>query len=164
VDFLVYSFEKENAFFSNKWIVFDEEDNEVYTVKHPGFFSSDNILMMNQLGVVVLEISWNFWKTNFKLIQNEVEIANVSKSTALFHKEFFITTADGTEVTIKGHWLRNEFRFMKGDDEFAYVSRKRFAFAHDRYGVAIRAEINPLFILGAVIVIQVIIRAQEGSV
>jgi uncharacterized protein YxjI len=163
VEFSVYTFEKEKSFFSNQWHVFDESDNLVYTVSYPGFLSSENIKIIDHAGETVLEISWSFWHTTYTISENGVEIAKVKKMISLTKNEFMVTAADGTEVIIKGHWLKNEFRFLKNEDEFAFVSRKRFAFSHDRFGIAIRKEINPLFVLGIVVVIQVTIKRQEGG-
>ena len=164
MEFSVYSFEKEKSFFSKQWNVFDADDNLVYSVLHPGFLSGSNIQMIDDGGNVALEISWNFWQNTYTLIQNGSEIGKVKKAFSLVRNEFIVTSSDGSVIIVKGHWLSNEFKFFKGEDEFAFVSRKRFAFKHDRYGIAIREEINPLFVIGVVAVIQVHIKRQEGGV
>lgn len=163
MNFNVFKFEKDAALFSNKWYFFNEQDEEVYHVKHPGMFSSANIQLVDNTGQSVLEIDRHWFQATYHLVRNGERIASVKKVFALFKNEFKVETTEAGHISVIGNLFSKEYRFMKGDDEFAFVSRKRFAFFNDRYGIAVREGINPLLVLGIVIVIQVVLKQQESG-
>ena len=104
------------------------------------------------------------WPTRYQLVQGRTPLGWVRKrSSLLIWTWVAVNSAGGERLKAVGDFDEPDYRFQRGDEPVARVSRRLFSLG-GTYGIAIDDPgFHPLLILGAVLAIQIMHPEDEPS-
>lgn len=153
MDFAVYTISIKGIF-SRSYEIY-KDDELVYWVKKPSFFSLRNLDFIDQMGHKVAHLYRNlfFLSYKFNISMEGREIATFEKNSI---DNYFVSDGIYGYHTVHGDFFNSEYTVFNDDDiEIAKISRKRFR-SNKKYGIAIIKGNDELYILAMVIAISVI--------
>lgn len=162
-DYQLYRAQKDGGAFSSYWAIYNEGGQQIYQIIRGGCMSPVTFQLVDMNNQELLNVSYSFWGGGYTLQQQDVVLAKMAKRLALFKNEIVVSTNTTEDIVIKGNWTSKEFRFFKGDEEFAYVNRQSTFFERDKYAIAIEQSVNPILILGIIMSMQHMLEQQKGQ-
>ena len=102
------------------------------------------------------------WSPSYEIIKNGETFAKLVKEFSWFNKTFTLDVPGPNDYTIKGHFWKHEYQFLRSGETVAIVSKKNWAWS-DSYGVEIMTGEDHVSILCAAIIIDQILHDDSGN-
>jgi uncharacterized protein YxjI len=146
--------------FLKKTYEFYEGEKLLYTAESKFWLRGYKVFAV--LGNQVMDISrpFNLFKTIIKVSAGEKELATLTKKFTFMKSEIEIETSEGA-FFLEGNAWDTDFTIIKGDEEIAKISRKTFR-SKDKYGIAVREDIDNKLIVGIIMGIEFIIQIKRA--
>jgi len=144
-----------------------DADGEIaYAVRGRLISLRDRLLFEDADGRDLLEVRQRLvaWRPQYRIFREGRLAAIVSKRLlSVLGSRFVISLRGGGKLLAKGNFFDYEYRFLRGRDQVAQVSKRWFTLA-DTYGVQIEdEELDELLVLACAVVIDMINHNPERN-
>lgn len=150
--------------FGDDFDVLDEQGQKVYYFdsKTGGFTRKIIILSASGEKLAVISKKLFTFRPTFTLKKDGKELAKVYKKALSFRKSFIIDIPGPDDFTVVGKFIEHSYLFYQNGRKVAEVSKKWFT-SKDTYGVDIQDSSNPLLILSAAVIIDILCHPGRDS-
>ncbi|NNF36976.1 MAG: hypothetical protein HKN68_22930 [Saprospiraceae bacterium] len=146
--------------FFRKHYEFYENEKLLYTAESKFWLQGYKVFAV--LGNQIMDITrpFNLFKTIIKVKAGEKELATLTKKFTFIKSEIDIETSIGN-FYLEGNAWDTDFTIMKEHEEVAKISRKTFR-SKNKYGIAVRDDIDDKLIVGIIMGIEYIIQIKRA--
>lgn len=136
----------------------DEAGRVAYRVDGKAFSFGDKLSIQDPQGRELARINQKLlsWGPTYEIYRGDTHVATVKKQHFTFLRDKFTVDVPGPDdLEASGSLLDREYTFTKHGREVARVSKKFFAI-RDSYGVDVAESEDPVLILAAAVVIDLV--------
>ena len=146
--------------FLKKHYEFYEGEKLLYTAESKFWLQGYKVFAV--LGNQIMDISkpFNLFKTIIKVRAGESELATLTKKFTFMKSEIEIETPMGN-LFLEGNAWDTDFTIIQEEEEIAKISRKTFR-SKNKYGIAVREDIDDKLIVGIILGIEYIIQIKRA--
>lgn len=161
-DFTTYQLKESMFSMTDNYTVYDEQGDKAYSIKGSFFSWGDNLSLEDASGNKLLTIDQKkiALRPTYILYRGDEKLAKVKKKIGLLKQKLEIDLPEGKDYTVKGNFLAKEFEFYRGRQKVAEVSKSWFSMT-DNYGVRVATDEDHELIMATVIIIDLIMQAEE---
>ncbi len=161
-DFTTYQLKESMFSMTDNYTVYDEQGDKAYSIKGSFFSWGDNLSLEDASGNKLLTIDQKkiALRPTYILYRGDEKLAKVKKKIGLLKQKLEIDLPQGKDYTVKGNFLAKEFEFYRGRQKVAEVSKSWFSMT-DNYGVRVATDEDHELIMATVIIIDLIMQAEE---
>lgn len=134
----------------------DEEGRDVFFVDGKALSIGDKLSFQDMNGTELAFIKQKVLRlaATYEIYRNGERVAEVKKELfSLFRDKFEVDVPGPNDYKVEGNIIDHEYRFTRGGETVATVSKQWFSF-RDSYGVDIRPGEDDVLILAAAVVID----------
>ena len=148
--------------FGDNFTIENDLGQAAFQIKGKAFSWGDKLSFQSMDGAELAFISQKVmsFKPRYRIYQNGALFAEVIKEFTWFSKEFTLDVPGPNDYSIKGHFWKHEFEFLRGGRTVARVSKAMFSWT-DSYGVEIIDGEDDVSILCACIVIDQVLHDEN---
>lgn len=146
--------------FLKKHYEFYEGNKLLYTAESKFWLQGYKVFAV--LGNQIMDITrpFNLFKTIIKVRAGDSELAILTKKFTFMKSEIDIETSIG-DFYLEGNAWDTDFTIMQDEEEVAKISRKTFR-SKNKYGIAVREDIDDKLIVGIIMGIEYIIQIKRA--
>ena len=161
MDFNLYTIER-RGFFLKTYDILDEDGMLKYRMRSRPFNFLRNFRIEDHNGLELMQIvrPFKIFKMVFLLKNFEEQIAEIKRITKFGKTELEILSKYGAYFAI-GNFRKSNFTITRGSEEVAKISRSH-SLSKRSYGLAIKADEDPLFFIGITLSIEIMIRVLQS--
>ena len=161
MDFKLFTIERK-GFFIKTYDIIDEDGMLKYRMRPLPFNFLRKFKIEDQNGLEIMQVvrPFKFFTMIFELRDFDDRIAEIKRVMKFGKTELEILSVYGAYFAT-GNFRKSNFTITKGGEEVAKISRSH-AFAKRSYGLAIKADQDPLFFIGITLSIEIMIRVLQS--
>ena len=147
--------------FGDKFFIYDEAGNEVYSVKGEIFSLGKKLHLYdrneNELAFITQKLLTLLPK--YYISSNDQQIAEVVKEFTLFRPKY---TVNGLGWTVEGNFFEHSYVVSDGNRDVVTVEKQWLSWG-DSYHVSIADGVDPVAAISVVLVIDACIEASQNN-
>ena len=150
-----YTIKEKNWTFNSRFYINDVEGNPLYEVKGRTFTTRGALDILNPNGEIVAQIFKRRMALNstYEIKRPHHDSATMKLHFGFFKIRFTISIPQLAPIEVKGHLMKYQYAFTRGQKTLASVAKTKWAWA-DTYGIEIAEDEDDLLILCAVVVLD----------
>lgn len=141
----------------------DADGNDVYFVDGKVFSIGDKLSFEDMSGNELAEIRQKLLSLGrtYEIYRDGAQAAVVKKALfSLFHTRFSVDVPGPDDLEAEGNFLDYEYKFTRGSEPVAVVSKKWFSWS-DTYGVDIADGEDDILILACTVVVDLVCHEDD---